>query len=125
MEPIAALVHDPAVLDDPRLREGVSSAAQLAAANARLQAEVRAQLAALRESRRRILDAGDAERQRLELRLREGAEERLEGLAKQLRRARLSARSDAARSGSSAPRLSSRARSRSCGGLRTGSIPAS
>lgn len=95
--PIAALVHDPAVLDDPRLREGVSSAAQLAAANARLQAEVRAQLAALRESRRRILDAGDAERQRLELRLREGAEERLEGLAKQLRRARLSARSDAAR----------------------------
>ena len=58
---------------------------------------MRAQLAALRESRRRILDAGDAERQRLELRLREGAEERLEGLAKQLRRARLSARSDAAR----------------------------
>lgn len=95
--PIAALVHDPAVLDDPGLREAVSSAAQLAAANARLQAEVRAQVAALRESRRRILDAGDSERQRLELLLREGAEERLEGLAEQLRRARLSARSDAAR----------------------------
>jgi signal transduction histidine kinase len=95
--PIAALVHDPAVLDHPRLREAVSSAARLAAANARLQAEVRAQVAALRESRRRILDAGDAERQRLELRLREGAEERLEGLAGHLRRVRLSARSDAAR----------------------------
>jgi signal transduction histidine kinase len=95
--PIAALVHDPAVLDDPRLREAVSSAARLAAANARLQAEVRAQVAALRKSRRRILDAGDAERQRLELRLREGAEKRLEGLAGDLRRVRLSARSDAAR----------------------------
>ena len=95
--PMAALVHDPAVLDDPRLREAVSSAARLAAANARLQAEVRAQVAALRESRRRILEAGDAERQRLELRLREGAQQRLERLAEQLRGTRLSARSDAAR----------------------------
>ena len=94
--PIAALVHDPAVLDDPGLREAVSSAARLAAANARLQAEVRAQVVALRESRRRILEAGDAERQRLELRLREGAQQRLERLAEHLRRTRLSARSDAA-----------------------------
>jgi signal transduction histidine kinase len=95
-QPVAALVHDPAVLDDPGLREALSSAAQLAAANARLQAEVRAQVAALRESRRRILEAADAERQRLELRLREGAQQRLERLAKQLRRIRVSARSGAA-----------------------------
>jgi len=95
--PIAALVHDPAVLDDAGLREAVSSAARLAAANARLQAEVRNQVAELRASRRRILEAGDEERRRLEHRLREGAEERLERLAEQLRRARLSAGSDAAR----------------------------
>ncbi len=94
--PIAALVHDPAVLDDPGLRDAVSSAARLAAANARLQAEVRAQVAELRESRRRILEAGDAERRRLELRLREGAQRRLELLAEQLRRTRLTARSAAA-----------------------------
>jgi signal transduction histidine kinase len=93
--PIAALVHDPAVLDDPGLREAVSSAAQLAAANARLQAEVRAQVAELRASRRRILEAGDEERKRLERRLREGAQQRLERLAEQLGRARLSARSGA------------------------------
>ena len=95
--PIAALVHDPAVLDDAGLREAVSSAARLAAANARLQAEVRNQVAELRASRRRILEAGDEERRRLEHRLREGAEDRLERLAEQLRRARLSAGSDAAR----------------------------
>jgi signal transduction histidine kinase len=95
-QPIAALVHDPALLDDPGLREAVSSAAQLAAANARLQAEVRARVAELRASRRRILEAGDEERRRLERRLREGAEERLERLAEQARGARLSARSKAA-----------------------------
>jgi signal transduction histidine kinase len=95
--PVAALVHDPAVLDDPGLRDAVSSAAQLAAANARLQAEVRAQVAELRESRRRILEAGDEERRRLERRLHEGAELRLERLAEQLRRTRLSAGTDAAR----------------------------
>jgi signal transduction histidine kinase len=96
-QPLAALVHDPAVLDDPGLREAVASAAQLAAANARLQAEVRVQVAALRESRRRILEAGDEERRRLGRRLREGAEQRLERLADRLRGTRLSARTEAAR----------------------------
>jgi hypothetical protein len=35
-QPVAALVHDSAVLEDPGLLEAVASAAQLAAANARL-----------------------------------------------------------------------------------------
>jgi signal transduction histidine kinase len=95
-QPVAALVHDPAVLDDPGLRDAVSAAAQLAAANARLQAEVRGQVAELRASRRRLVEAGDAERQRLELRLRAGAQQRLERLADELHRLRLTARSDAA-----------------------------
>ena len=64
--PLAALVHDPAVLDDPGLVEGVAAAARLAAANARLHAEVRTQLAELAASRRRIVEAGDDERRRLE-----------------------------------------------------------
>ena len=93
--PVAALVHDPAVLDDPGLREAVSSAAQLAAANARHRAEVRAQVVELRASRRRILDAADEERRRLERRLGEGAQDRLERIAERLRQIRLSAHSDA------------------------------
>ena len=80
-QPVAALVHDPAVLDDPGLLEAVSSAAQLAASNARLQAEVRAKLIELQASRRRIIEAGDEERRRLERRLHDGAERRLDDLA--------------------------------------------
>jgi signal transduction histidine kinase len=95
--PVAALVHDPAVLDDPGLREAVSAAARLAAANARLTAEVRAQLAELQESRRRVLDAGDEERKRLERWLRVGAQERLERLAGRLRALFLAASSGIAR----------------------------
>jgi signal transduction histidine kinase len=95
--PVAALVHDPAVLDDPGLREAVTAAARLAAANARLTAEVRAQVAELQESRRRILEAGDEERRRLERRLRGGAQERLERLAERLRAVRLAASSETAR----------------------------
>jgi signal transduction histidine kinase len=87
-QPVAALVHDPAVLEDPGLLEAVTSAAQLAAANARLQAEVQARVMELEASRRRILAARDEERQRLEHRLREGAERRLGELADTLRRAR-------------------------------------
>ena len=68
-----------------------SSAAGLAAANARLQAEVRARLAEIAASRRRILAAGDEERGRLEHRLREGAQRRLGELAQALRLARQSA----------------------------------
>jgi signal transduction histidine kinase len=87
-QPVAALVHDPSVLGDPGLLEAVSSAAQLAASNARLQAHVRAQVVELGESRRRLLEAGDEERRRLERRLHDGAEHRLEMMGDTLRLAR-------------------------------------
>src|SRR6266542_3136194 len=90
-QPVAVLVHDPAVLEDPGLLEAVTSAARLAAANARLQAEVRARVVELAASRRRILAARDEERRRLERRLHDGAEARLEELAAPLRRGRRSA----------------------------------
>jgi signal transduction histidine kinase len=85
-QPVAVLVHDPAVLEDPGLLEAVTAAARLAAANARLRAEVRARVEELAASRRRILEARDEERRRLERRLREGAEARLRELAVTLRR---------------------------------------
>jgi len=90
-QPLAVLVHDPAVLGDPGLAEAVSSAAGLAADNARLQAEVRSSLAEIAASRQRILAAGDEERRRLERRLRDGAQRRLGDLAETLRLARRSA----------------------------------
>jgi signal transduction histidine kinase len=83
-EPIAVLVHDPAVLDDPGVSDALATAARLAASNARLQAEVRAQLDELRASRRRLLNAADDERRRLEQRLRETVERRLSRLAASL-----------------------------------------
>jgi signal transduction histidine kinase len=90
-QPVAVLLHDPAVLADPGLLEAVTSAAQLAAANARLRTEVQARVEELAASRRRILAAGDEERRRLERRLHDGAEARLEKLAVTLRRGRGSA----------------------------------
>jgi signal transduction histidine kinase len=92
-QPVAVILHDPAVLNDPGLLDAVRSAAQLAASNARLQAEVQARVVELTASRRRILDARDEERLLLERRLREGAQHRLEQLAETLRSSRLSAAS--------------------------------
>ena len=81
---IAVLIHDPAVLDDPELEEAVASVARLAAANARLRAEVRGQLSEVEASRLRLLRSRDAERRRLEQRLRDGAERRLLDLQRTL-----------------------------------------
>jgi hypothetical protein len=76
-ERIGALVHDAAVLDDPGLMDAVASAARIALSNVRLRAEVRRQVAELDASRRRILEAGDAQRRRLQQDLRVGAGQRL------------------------------------------------
>jgi signal transduction histidine kinase len=84
---VAALVHDPAVLDDPELVRAVAAASRLEASHARLQAEVRAQLAELESSRRRLVRTGTTERRRLERRLHNGAERRLLVLEQMLERA--------------------------------------
>ena len=78
---IAALVHDPALAEDPALLKSVSTAAGLALENERLLAELRAQLDQLRQSRARIVEAGDTERRRLERNLHDGAQQRLVSLA--------------------------------------------
>ena len=80
-QPVAVLVHDEAVLEDPALVESVASAARMAVSNARLQAEVRARVRELAASRRRIVEAADAQRLRLERELRAGVERRLAGVA--------------------------------------------
>ncbi|HEU4489973.1 MAG TPA: histidine kinase [Jiangellales bacterium] len=74
---IAALVHDESLADDPALVSGAVAAAGLALENERLHAAVRAQLEDLRASRRRLVEAGDRERRRLERNLHDGAQQRL------------------------------------------------
>jgi len=81
---VAVLVHDQAVLNDPALLAAVGSAARLAVANARLQAEVSARVGEVEASRRRIVEASDEQRSRLERELREGAERRLAHVAELL-----------------------------------------
>jgi signal transduction histidine kinase len=74
----AVLVHDDAVLTDRALLDAAAAAARLALGNATLQAEVRARVDDVAASRRRIVEAADAQRRRLERELRLGAERRLE-----------------------------------------------
>ena len=83
-ESVAVLVHDAAVLDDTGLVEAVAAAAQLAVSNARLQADVRERVVALAASRRRIVEAADAQRRRLVGELGEGAQRRLDAAAQLL-----------------------------------------
>lgn len=67
-----ALVHGRGIRPDPALAQAAAQAAALVLDSARLSAEVREQAIAVRESRRRLLSAGDAERKALETRLRAG-----------------------------------------------------
>jgi len=83
LDDIAAIVHDPEL--DPSLVEAAGAAARLALHNARLQADVSAQLAKVQESRRRIVTAGDEQRRRIERDLHDGAQQRLVALALELR----------------------------------------
>src|SRR4051812_8920966 len=66
---VAALIHDPATRPDPAVRSAIARAADLAGANARLQAGVQAQLVEVAASRRRLLDAADEERRVLRTQL--------------------------------------------------------
>jgi signal transduction histidine kinase len=84
-ERLAVLVHAPDVRLDPAVTSAVRSAARLLLAHARLQADVRSQVSAVRASRRRLLVAGDAERARLEARLRDELDPRIEALEESLR----------------------------------------
>jgi signal transduction histidine kinase len=86
-EPLAVLVHDSSLQDEPKLVEAVAAAARLALVNARLHAEVRAQLETVKESRARIVTAADEERRRIERDLHDGAQQRLVALALELRSA--------------------------------------
>ena len=86
-DPLAALIHDSTLRYEPELIEAAAAAARLALQNARLQAELQAQLVKVKESRARIVVAGDEQRRRIERDLHDGAQQRLVALALDLKRA--------------------------------------
>jgi signal transduction histidine kinase len=77
---IAAIIHDPALAEDRETVRAAGTATALLLENQRLDAELRANLRELRASRERIVEAGDAERRRLERDLHDGAQARLVAL---------------------------------------------
>jgi signal transduction histidine kinase len=86
--PVAVLLHDASLRDEPRLLEAVRAAVALAADNSRLRAQLHEQLAQVRASRARLVEAGDAARRRLERDLHDGAQQRLIAAGLALRAAR-------------------------------------
>ena len=90
----AVLVYDEGLELEPQLVRLTAAAASMALEHARLQAEVRAQLEEVWASRTRIVEAGDAERRRLERDLHDGAQQRLVTLALALGLARDRAAAD-------------------------------
>jgi signal transduction histidine kinase len=89
-QPIAVLIHDPALQYSPGLVDSVCAAAGLSLDNERLQTELRARLVELQASRTRLVHAADEARRRIERNLHDGAQQQLValrislGLARQL-----------------------------------------
>jgi signal transduction histidine kinase len=90
-EPVAAIVHDPALLEERELVRTAGAAAALALENERLAAEVRARYDDLRAASERLVAAGDAARRRIERDLHDGAQQRLVSLSVTLNLARKNA----------------------------------
>lgn len=88
---IGHLRHDASLLDDDRFAAAVVAVVNLIADHERLTDQVRAQLEEVRMSRARLLTAAAAERERIERDLHDGLQQRLVGLALQLRMARAAA----------------------------------
>jgi signal transduction histidine kinase len=84
----AVLIYHEELQHEPQLVKVAVTAASLALEHSRLQAEVEAQLEQVRASRARIVEAGDAERRRLERDLHDGAQQRLVTLSLALGMAR-------------------------------------
>jgi signal transduction histidine kinase len=91
---VGAIVHDRALCEDPELVGSVAAAAGLSIENERLQAQLRARVEELRASRARIVEAGTAERRRLERNLHDGAQQRLVALSLTMRLAQSKLRKD-------------------------------
>ena len=79
-EPLAVVLADPSLSPHDDLVRAALTASSFALENAQLEEALRAQLQEVRESRLRIIEAGLAERRRLERDLHDGTQQRLLGL---------------------------------------------
>jgi signal transduction histidine kinase len=100
-EPLAAIVVDRAVAEDPALLQAGVSLTRLVVSGEQQSARIQDQLEDVRASRARIVEAADVERRRIERDLHDGLQQRMVALAMQLRSAEGTAdRDDALRAGS-------------------------
>lgn len=83
--PLGAIVHDAALIHEPELLHAVRAAARLALDNERLTAQLRERLVEVESSRRRIVEAAEDERRRLERDLHDDVQQRLVSLKMRLR----------------------------------------
>ena len=88
---VAEVSHDPSVASTAELEESLGSAARLALENESLRAQLLSRLRELRESQRRIVEASDGERTRLERNLHDAAQVSVLALSAQVRRTLISA----------------------------------
>jgi signal transduction histidine kinase len=94
--PAVAIVHDEQLNDDPELLQTAAAVALLAAENAVLDRAWKDEHEELRQSRSRIVRAGDRERRKLERNLHDGVQQRLVAIAIQLKLASERAAADPA-----------------------------
>jgi signal transduction histidine kinase len=83
-EPVAVIVHDPALADQTEFVRAAAWSALVALENHRLTARIESSLRQTRESRARILVNADAQRRQIEQNLHDGAQQRLVALRVQL-----------------------------------------
>lgn len=94
--PLAAIVHDPVLREDPALVGSVMAVLRLTVENERLDSALQTQLQAVHASRARIIQAGEDERRRLERDLHDGAQQRLVAVSLALQDARRTAAAEPA-----------------------------
>jgi signal transduction histidine kinase len=82
---LGTISYDSTLIDQPELVRTAGRVVAIALDRDRLIADLRANQEALLQSRRRIVEAGDRERRRIERNLHDGAQQRLMGLALALR----------------------------------------
>ncbi len=79
-QPVAVVVHDTELSDQKRFIEAAGAAGVVWFRNAQLAADLRASVADLAASRIRLVETADAERQRIEHSLHDGAQQHLVGM---------------------------------------------
>jgi signal transduction histidine kinase len=89
--PLAAIVYDPVLREDPALVGSVMAVLRLAVENERLDVALQSQLEEVRASRARLVVAAEEERRRVERDLHDGAQQRLVAVTIALQQARQTA----------------------------------